>query len=140
MSKIKMQGIGYLGGDPEIVKFDNGDKIANVSIGVTESWKNKEGEKQSKTEWADLVFTGGLVNVAENYLKKGARIYFEGKQHTDKWTTKEGENRQKIKVRVLEMEMLGDGGQAASKPQATENKTAAVAPIVDNDEEDDLPF
>ncbi len=141
MSKIKMQGIGYLGDDPKIITFENGDKIANVSIGVTENWKNKEGEKQSKTEWLELVFSGGLVKVVESYLKKGSRVYFEGKQTTDKWVTDSGEKRSKQKCRVMEMEMLGDGNQTAqSSAPAKQNNTAPDAPIEEGDDDDELPF
>ena len=144
--KIKITGIGYAGGDPEIVTFKSGDKIAKLSVGVTESWKNKDGEKQSKTEWGDLVFSGGLVGVVESYIKKGSRIYFEGKQHTEKWESENGEKRQRKTIRVSEMEMLGENsggnssdlkGSSGSTQSGTPSKSEGLIP---EDKDGDLPF
>ena len=68
--------IGNLGRDPETRFFSNGDKITNASIACTESWKDKtSGEKKERTEWVNLVFTGGLADVAEKYLRKGSQIH-----------------------------------------------------------------
>lgn len=142
--RIKVTGIGYAGNDPEIVTFKSGDKIAKLSVGVTENWKNKEGEKQSKTEWGDLVFSGGLVGVVESYIKKGSRIYFEGKQHTEKWETESGEKRQRKTIRVSEMEMLGEGSGIKEEPlkgssgAGLPKEKSNELPIEDG--EDDLPF
>jgi len=84
--------IGNLGRDPEIRFAQNGKKIANFSIATSESWKDKAtGERKSKTEWHRIVvFSEGLCNVVESYLKKGSKVYIEGALQTRKWTDNAG--------------------------------------------------
>ena len=84
--------IGNLGKDPEIRSFQNGGRVAHLSIATSENWKDKDsGERKERTEWHHVsVMSEGLVGVAEKYLKKGAKVYVEGKLETRKWTDKEG--------------------------------------------------
>jgi single-strand DNA-binding protein len=84
--------IGNLGQDPEIRATQDGREIANLSLATTESWKDKNtGERKDKTEWHRIVvFNEGLVRVAKNYLKKGAKVYIEGQLQTRKWTDQQG--------------------------------------------------
>lgn len=83
--------IGNLGRDPEIRFSQAGKKIANLSLGVTEKWKNAAGEKQERTEWVRLVvFNDKLADVAEKYLRKGSKIYIEGQMQTRKWADQGG--------------------------------------------------
>ncbi len=79
--------VGNLGADPDIRSMQSGDKVVNLSIATSESWKDKNtGERKEKTEWHRVViFNKGLVNVCENYLKKGAKVYIEGQIETRKW-------------------------------------------------------
>lgn len=79
--------IGNLGNDPEIKTMQSGDKVANLSVATSESWKDKaSGERKERTEWHRVVvFNQGLINVCENYLKKGAKIYVEGQVETRSW-------------------------------------------------------
>lgn len=117
MNKIRnqVQLIGRLGQDPEIVNFDNGGKIAKFSLAVDDSYKTKEGEKVERTQWANIVVNGGLVNVVENYVKKGKEIAIQGKLSTRSYETKEGETRYTTEVICYELLLLG-GGQKENTP------------------------
>jgi single-strand DNA-binding protein len=87
--------IGNLGKDPEIRSFQNGGRVAHLSIATNEQWKDKDsGERKERTEWHHVaVMSEGLVAVAEKYLKKGAKVYVEGKLESRKWTDKDGHER-----------------------------------------------
>jgi single-strand DNA-binding protein len=84
--------LGHLGKDPEIRNFQDGGRVAHFSIATSESWKDKEtGERKERTEWHSVsIISDGLVGIAEKYLKKGAKVYVEGKLETRKWTDREG--------------------------------------------------
>jgi len=91
----KVELIGNLGKDPEIRSFQNGGRVAHFSIATSESWKDKaSGEWQERTEWHRVsLMSDGLVTIAEKYLKKGSKVYIEGKLETRKWTDKEGQEK-----------------------------------------------
>ena len=84
--------VGNLGRDPEIRSMPNGDRVANLSLATSESWKDKSsGERKEKTEWHRVsIFNDNIVKVAESYLKKGSTVYIEGQLETRKWTDKDG--------------------------------------------------
>lgn len=84
--------VGSLGRDPEIRTLNNGERVANLSVATSETWRDKSsGEKKEKTEWSKVVvFNDNLTKVCENYLKKGSQVYLEGKLQTRKWTDKDG--------------------------------------------------
>ena len=92
--------IGNLGADPEIRSFQNGGKVANLRIATSESWKDRNtGERKEKTEWHTVaIFSEGLVGVAENYLRKGSKVYIEGKLQTRKWQDQSGADRYSTEV------------------------------------------
>lgn len=92
--------IGNLGKDPEIRTFQSGDKVVNFSIATSESWKDKmTGERKEKTEWHNIsVLNKGLINVCENYLKKGSKVYIEGQLETRKWQDQSGNDRYTTEV------------------------------------------
>lgn len=94
--------IGNLGADPEIRSFQNGGKVANLRIATSETWKDKNtGERREKTEWHTVaLFSEGLVRVAEQYLKKGSKVYIEGKLQTRKWQDQSGADRYSTEVVV----------------------------------------
>lgn len=136
----KWIGIGHLGKDPETRYLTNGDAVSNVSIACTESWKNKDGDKQERTEWVNVVFYRKLAEIVAEYLKKGNLVYIEGKLQTEKWT-KDGVDRYTTKVIASEMKMLGSKPESISQQQQesrTQNK-ANVSGFEDSDI-DDIPF
>ena len=115
----KVQIIGNLGRDPEIRAFQNGNKVCNLRIATSETWKDKAtGERKEKTEWHSVaIFQEGIVRVAEQYLKKGSTVYIEGKLQTRKWQDQSGADKYSTEI-VLQgydgvLTMLGskaDGG------------------------------
>lgn len=110
----KVQLIGHLGKDPEVRVFANGDVVANVTLATTETWKDKQGKRQEKTGWHNLVFYRSQAEVVSEYLKKGAFIYVEGKLTTEKYE-KNGEDRYITKIAVSEMRMLGGNNKATDE-------------------------
>lgn len=125
--------IGNLGKDPEVRQMPNGESVASVTLATTESWKDKGGVKQEKTEWHNLVFYRRLAEIVGEYLKKGSQIYIEGKLQTRKWQTKEGHDRYTTDVVVNEMQMLGSR-RVGQTSQPTSKSS------VSNADDFDIPF
>ncbi len=96
----KVMLIGNLGQDPEIRSFQNGGKVCNLRIATSETWKDRNsGERQERTEWHTVaIFSEGLVNVAERYLRKGSKVFIEGKLQTRKWQDQSGNDRYSTEV------------------------------------------
>lgn len=93
--------IGNLGADPDVRYMANGDPVANVRIATSDSWKDRNtGELQERTEWHNVVFFGKLAEVVKQYLRKGSKIYVEGKLRTRKWQTQDGQDRYTTEVVV----------------------------------------
>lgn len=92
--------IGNLGRDPEVRSFQNGGKVCNLRIATSENWKDKNtGERREKTEWHSVaIFNDGLVRIAEQYLKKGSKVYIEGQLQTRKWQDQSGADRYSTEV------------------------------------------
>ena len=134
--------IGNLGADPEIRSFQNGGKVANLRIATSETWKDKNtGERREKTEWHTVaLFSEGLVRVAEQYLKKGSKVYIEGKLQTRKWQDQSGADRYSTEV-VVQMggtlTML-DGANGGGGERSEQGVYDQSPPASDLD--DDLPF
>ncbi len=103
----KVQLIGNLGNDPEIVTLDSGTKLAKFSIATNESYKNTQGEKVTDTEWHNVVAWGKTAEIVENYLVKGNEVAIEGKLTHRKYETKEGEKRYITEIKCNELLMLG---------------------------------
>ncbi|MEJ6401786.1 single-stranded DNA-binding protein [Yoonia sp. 2307UL14-13] len=111
--------IGNLGADPEVRTFQNGGKVCNLRIATSENWKDRNtGERREKTEWHSVaIFQEGLVRVAEQYLRKGSKVYIEGKLQTRKWQDQSGQDRYSTEV-VLQgiggnltmLDSRGEGG------------------------------
>ncbi len=142
--------IGNLGRDPETRYMPDGGAVTNVSIATTETWKDKNGEKQEKTEWHRVAFFGKLAEIAGEYLKKGSQVYVEGRLQTRKWQDKDGQDKYTTEIVADRMQMLGSrqgmgggdreaGGERESRPAA---KPAGAKPAGSKfDEfEDDIPF
>lgn len=104
--------VGNLGRDPEVRYMPNGEAVCNFSLATTDSWKDKSGAKQEKTEWHNVVIYRKLAEIAGEYLKKGRPVYIEGRLQTRKWQTKEGQDRYTTEIIADQMQMLGgrDGG------------------------------
>ena len=96
----KVMLIGNLGADPEIRTFNNGGKVANLRIATSESWKDRQtGERKEKTEWHTVaILSEGLVSVVERYLKKGSKVFVEGKLQTRKWQDQNGQDRYSTEI------------------------------------------
>jgi single-strand DNA-binding protein len=152
--------VGNLGKDPEIRRTQDGRPIANLSIATSETWRDKTtGERKEKTEWHRVViFNEGLCKVAEQYLKKGAKVYIEGALQTRKWTDQSGVEKYSTEVvlqgfnstlTMLEGRSGGGGGSFASDDSSDDFGSASPAPRRvaaagaggrSNDMDDDIPF
>lgn len=129
--------VGNLGKDPEIRVIESGRKVANFSLATTETYKDKNGERVDQTEWHNIVFWGPIADVIEKYLKKGSRIYVEGKIRTRSYDDKEGVKKYITEIMGREMLML-DG-----RPSSESNGARTAEPVGQSlvaEESDDLPF
>ena len=142
--------IGRLGADPEIKQMVNGKSVARLSIATGQSWKDKStGERKEKTEWHRVViFNEGLVNVVQQYLKKGANVYIEGALTTRKWKD-ESSGQDKYSTEVVlqgynsSLTMLDGKSKNESSNLVSENKSALPnddVQSVNNDLDDEIPF
>lgn len=147
--------VGNLGADPEIRRTNDGRPIANLRVATSESWKDKAtGERREKTEWHRVViFNEGLCRIAEQYLKKGSKLYIEGQLQTRKWQDKDGQDRYSTEV-VLQgfnsqLTMLdGRGGSAGLSDEGDSDfgssgpisKPRSVSSNKRNELDDDIPF
>ena len=121
----KVQLIGNVGRDPEIRNLNSGDKVANLAIATSERWKDQSGQQKEKTEWHSVVVFGALVGVIERFVKKGSKLFLEGKLQTRKWQDQTGTDRHSTEV-VLSgygssLIMLDGRGDNQSQPQAQQN-------------------
>jgi single-strand DNA-binding protein len=116
--------VGNLGRDPEVRYLPEGGAITNISVATTDTWKDKSGEKQERTEWHRVAFFGKLAEIAGEYLKKGSQVYVEGALRTRKWQDKEGKERYTTEIVADRMQMLGSRG-GGSEPMAREAAPAA---------------
>jgi len=137
--------IGNLGKDPEVRYSPNGAAVANCTIATSESWKDKNtGEQVEKTEWHRVVFFKRLAEVVGEYLKKGSKVYIEGKLQTRKWQDKEGKDRYTTEIVANEMQML-DSRSLPPQDRHNQQKSDGYAPDNsvnqnDGDFDDDIPF
>ena len=142
--------IGRLGADPEIKQMVNGKSVARLSLATSQSWKDKNtGEKKEKTEWHRVVvFNEGLVNVVQQYLKKGAQVYIEGQISTRKWKDEQsGQDKYSTEVVIQgynsSLTMLGGRGGGISNdatPQQISKNTDEGSRSTQNDLDDEIPF
>jgi single-strand DNA-binding protein len=152
--------IGNLGKDPEIRRTQDGRPIANLSVATSETWRDKAtGERKEKTEWHRVViFNEGLCKIAEQYLKKGAKVYLEGQLQTRKWTDQSGVEKYSTEVvlqgfnsalTMLESRSGGAGGSfgpddagdfGSSGPSVAAPRRAVAAGARNSDMDDDIPF
>lgn len=156
----RAQLIGNTGGDPEVKALNNGGKVANFSLATNETFKDKDGVKQEKTEWHRIVCFGNVAEIAEKYLTKGKRVFIEGKIQTREWEDKSGTKKYTTEILAQTIRMLdrkeGNGGTESAtsstgnsangaKKETVKNTTVAEkvntpTPAFINDDTEDLPF
>ena len=148
--------IGNLGQDPETKYLPSGSAVTNVTVATSESWKDKQsGEQQEKTEWHRVVFFNRLAEIAGEYLRKGSKVYIEGRLQTRSWEDQSGQRRYTTEIVASEMQMLdtrGGGGEYNQAPPQSESQgkrggeaqqssgSASQAPAGFDDFDDDIPF
>ncbi len=146
----KVQLIGRLGADPEIKQMVNGKNVARLSVATSQSWKDKStGERKQKTEWHRVViFNEGLVNIVQQYLKKGANVYLEGQLSTRKWRDeKSGQDKYSTEI-VLQgynssLTMLGGKNASNNSNEISQEKSALPNDETsqeNSDLDDEIPF
>ena len=150
--------IGNLGQDPECKYMPSGNAVTNINLATTDSWKDRQsGERQERTEWHRVVFFNRLAEIAGEYLKKGSKVYVEGRLQTRKWQGQDGQDRYTTEIVANEMQMLdsrtepagggGDarpsenpaGGQGAGAPSQDFQSPQSEQPV-GFDDLDDPPF
>ncbi len=135
--------IGQLGQDPEVKFMPNGGAVANITVATSEKWKDKNtGEQKENTEWHRVVFFRRLAEIAGEYLKKGSKVYIEGKLQTRKWQDQSGNDRYTTEIVANEMQMLDSRSQGTNQAQpAQQNQQQQAQPGNSLDDfEDSIPF
>ena len=137
--------IGNLGADPEVRTFQNGGKVCNLRLATSERWKDKNtGEKKERAEWHTVaIFSEPLVRVAEQYLRKGSKVYIEGQLETRKWQDQSGNDRYSTEVvlrpynsTLTMLDSASSGGGGYAPPPSTGPTVGSGAP----DDDDSIPF
>jgi single-strand DNA-binding protein len=127
----KIMLIGNLGADPEVRSTSNGSRVATISLATSRQWTTQAGEKQEKTEWHRCVVWNakgsGLADVVEKYLKKGDRVYVEGRIEYRTWQDKEGQKRYSTEINVRDLVMLSGRGDAGAGGGAESGRRASAA-------------
>jgi single-strand DNA-binding protein len=131
--------IGNLGGDPELRSTPSGTPVATFTLATNESWTDREGQKQERTEWHRIVAWGKLAEICGQYLRKGRQVYIEGRLTTRSWEDRQGNQRKTTEIVANQMLMLGgrpSGEGEGGPPRETPEFAAETVKI----EDDDLPF
>jgi single-strand DNA-binding protein len=143
----KVQLIGNLGKDPEVRHLENGTAVARFSLATNERWKDKEGNLQEATEWHNIIAWRATAEFSEKYLKKGAKVYLEGKLQTRSWQPESGETRYTTEIvadRIVLLDPKPDGNRPPMPSEKDDIRAGkflqpeVVVPMPD--EKDDLPF
>ena len=129
--------LGNLGKDPEVKRLETGKSVANFSLATSEVYKNKEGEKVTKTEWHNIVLWSPLAEIAESYLKKGSQLYLEGKISNRSYDDKEGVKKYISEVVGREITLLGKPNSNNSTEEVSSDDNSKIET---KEENDDLPF
>lgn len=128
--------IGRLGRDPELRYMANGEAVCDFSVATSESWKDKNGQRQEATEWHNVTMYRKLAEIAGKYLTKGSQVYIEGKIQRRKYTDKNGVERTAYDIIANEMKMLGGNSQETQEQPKQQQATAAPVENIT----DDVPF
>jgi single-strand DNA-binding protein len=155
--------VGNLGDDPEVRSLNNGGEVVNMRVATSETWKDKEGNRQERTEWHRVViFNENLGRVAKSYLKKGSKVYLEGQIQTRKWQDQSGQDKystevvlQRFRGELVLLDSRGSGAGAAAGGGfgggdygdsggndfgGAQRQQTKTAPAFDSDLDDDVPF
>ena len=154
--------VGNLGDDPEARSLNNGGEVVNLRVATSENWKDKEGNRQERTEWHRVViFNENLGRVAKNYLRKGSKVYLEGQIQTRKWQDQSGQDKystevvlQRFRGELVLLDSRGDGGSGGgargggdfaddfggSSGGGTRTQSRPQPAAFDTDLDDDVPF
>jgi single-strand DNA-binding protein len=153
--------VGNLGDDPESRSLNNGGEVVNLRVATSESWKDKDGNRQERTEWHRVViFNENLGRVAKSYLRKGSKVYLEGQIQTRKWTDNNGQDKystevvlQRFRGELVLLDAKGGGGGGGDYGDSSDfgggrssggfgggNRQQRPAPAFDSDLDDDVPF
>ncbi len=130
--------VGNLGADPEVRYLNTGTAVANFRMATTENIKNREGEREARTEWHRVVAFGRLAEICGEYLNKGKQVYVEGRLRTRSWDDRDGNKRWTTEITATTMQMLGSPGDQATM----EAEVPDVEAPTDSgaDQENDIPF
>ncbi|MBK1699942.1 single-stranded DNA-binding protein [Thiococcus pfennigii] len=128
------QLIGHLGRDPDVRYSPEGSAVAHLAVATNQTWRDKDGERQERTEWHRVVLFGKLAEIAAQYLKKGALVYLQGRLQTRKWQADDGQDRFTTEIVAERLRMLG--AKNARDGQADDGQPGAAEPVYD----DDIPF
>ena len=149
--------VGNLGDDPEVRSLNNGGEVVNLRVATSETWKDKEGNRQERTEWHRVViFNENLGRVAKSYLKKGSKVYLEGQIQTRKWQDQSGQDKystevvlQRFRGELVLLDSRGGGGgggdygdsqSGSSDFGGGQRQQSRRVPAFDSDLDDDVPF
>lgn len=136
----KIMIIGRLGQDPEVKNTNSGDSVGKFSVAVSEQWKDKQGQKQEKTEWINVQVWGKLAELAGQYLKKGSSVYVEGKLETSSWEDKEtGQRKYKTEVKAHGIQFLDSKNDPEAGPKNNQRPPQQPEPTAYNGN-DTVPF
>lgn len=135
--------VGNLGADPEVRHTAGGTPVANFRIATTENYTNRDGQRESRTEWHRIVTFGKLAEICGQYLKKGKQVYIEGRIQTREWEDQSGNKKWTTEIIANQMQMLGRAGdrdytpEDSQEPQYADNSSQVTA---GGSDDDDLPF
>jgi single-strand DNA-binding protein len=134
--------VGNLGADPEIRYTPSGTAVANFRIATSENRTNKEGQKETRTEWHRIVTFGKLAEICGEYLAKGKQVYIEGRIQTRQWDDKDGNKRYTTEIVANQMQMLGSAGGGAGRDHASAGPNGALPEetVEGGANFDDIPF
>jgi single-strand DNA-binding protein len=145
--------VGNLGADPEARSLNNGGEVVNMRVATSENWKDRDGNRQERTEWHNVViYNENLGRVAKSYLKKGSKVYLEGQIQTRKWADQSGNDRyttevvlQRFRGELVLLDAAGGGGGRGAfnddfGDSAPERSGSRPQPAFDSDLDDDVPF
>ena len=132
--------IGNLGGDPEVRTTPGGTPVATFTLATNESWTNKEGQRQERTEWHRIVAWRKLAEICGQYLRKGSQVYVEGRLRTRSWEDRQGNQRKTTEVEADQMMMLGRAGGSQGGGEGGRSETPEFAAETVKIDDDDLPF
>lgn len=133
--------IGNLGADPEVRYMPNGSAVVNISVATTDSWKDKKsGELQLRTEWHRIVLYNRIGEIANDYLKKGSKVYIEGFLRTNRWQDKNGEEKYTIDIIANNMQLLDSKESNSNLSNKRGNTTEGKKETKNDTFDDDIPF